>query len=163
MEPGPDSTLVHRVDVVDPQYDATPDGPCGSATCAELEVEVAGAGTKAREVRLAPAVEQMEAQRCFIPMKHCADAEADGDGDGDGDGCMFAGGCPRCGRLRRRPSSGRRCGVIHDDKCRFGHCAAGKHLDVIDGSGGFAEMDEWITSGWSRNSERRGLPEREPV
>jgi hypothetical protein len=99
------------------------------------------------------------AQRCFIPMKHCADAEA----DGDGDGCMFAGGCPRCGRLRRRPSSGRRCGVIHDDKCRFGHCAAGKHLDVIDGSSGFAEMDEWITSGWSRNSERRGLPEREPV
>jgi hypothetical protein len=54
---------VHRVHVVDPEHDSTPDGPSGRTDRVELKVEVAGADPEARKRRLGSSVEQMEPER----------------------------------------------------------------------------------------------------
>src|SRR5829696_10271317 len=63
IEPRRERASVHRVHVVDPEHDSTPDGPSGRTDRVELKVEVAGADPEARERRLRSSVEQMEAER----------------------------------------------------------------------------------------------------
>jgi len=62
-ETGVYDSLVHRVDVVNPEHDSSPDGPPGSARRTELKVEEAAADPEARESRLVSSVEHVEAER----------------------------------------------------------------------------------------------------
>ncbi len=48
-KPGRERAFVHRIHVVDPQHDATPDGPLGRAGSVELQVQVADSNPEGRE------------------------------------------------------------------------------------------------------------------
>src|SRR5262249_61197640 len=54
---------IHRIHVIDPDHDSTPDGPAGSATGVELKIEVAGANPKAREPGVLASKPQLKAER----------------------------------------------------------------------------------------------------